>query len=335
MRVLVLLHSDLIPPDECSDSSQLETADWKTEFQVVQALRQLKHQVFILGVKSELGEIRRALYECKPHIVFNLLEEFAGEAIFDQHVVSYLEMMKVKYTGCNPRGLTLARDKALAKKIFRYHRISTPDFFVLPRGKTIRLAQNLRFPIIVKSRTEEASMGLTQGNLVHTAQELKSKANDLHEELASDVLCESYISGRELYSSIIGNDTLKVLPTWELYLDQLSPSAPRFATSKVKWDFAYRKKYGVRTGEAKALSADQVRRVERLCKRVYRALELSGYARIDLRMTDEGELFVLEANPNPDIGDNEDMAAAAGAREINYPSLIKKILDLGLRWHPR
>ena len=138
LRVLVLMHESLVPPETLDGYSEAEVLEWKTEFDVVTTLRELGHEVLPLGVCDDLGELRRATEDFKPHIWFNLLEEFHGVGVYDHHVVSYLELMKQQYTGCNPRGLLLAHDKPLAKKILSFHRIRSPMFFVAPRGKRKR-----------------------------------------------------------------------------------------------------------------------------------------------------------------------------------------------------
>ena len=146
MRVLVLMHEDLVPPDSIKGVSEKEMTPWKTEFDVVATLRDMGHEVLPLGVASDLGVLRDAILEFKPRITFNLLEEFHGVAVYDQHVVSYLELMKRRYTGCNPRGLMLAHDKALSKKLLSFHRVRVPEFAVFPPGGRIRKPRRLEYP---------------------------------------------------------------------------------------------------------------------------------------------------------------------------------------------
>src|SRR6184192_4117954 len=166
MRVLALVHRHLIPPDTIEEGTDITAAPWRTEYDVVTALRAMGHEVQVLGVHDDLGEIRRAATEWKPHIAFNLLEGFDDITIFDQNVVSYLELLRLSYTGCNPRGMLLARDKALSKKLMHYHRIPVPDFAVVARGRKARLPKRMKFPIIVKSLTQEASIGISQASVV-------------------------------------------------------------------------------------------------------------------------------------------------------------------------
>ncbi len=331
MKIVVIMHEDLVPPEGSQSFNEREKAEWKTEYEVMSGLRKLKYQPLALGLRDDLGVLRKMLFSEQPKIVFNLLEEFAGEAVFDQHIVSYLELNRVKYTGCNPRGLMLARDKALSKKILKYHRLPTPDFLVFRFGRALRFSKKIKYPLFVKSLFEEASLGITQSSVVYNEQELKDRVEEFFAKIQGDVIAEEYIEGRELYLSILGNDRLQVFPAWELFFDRASSRTPLIATEKVKWDFNYRQKVGVRTGPAADWSESQQSQLAQLGKRVYRALGLTGYARLDLRLDKEGRAYVIEANPNPDIGDNEDFAASAQASGVSYPQLLDKIIRLGLR----
>ena len=333
LRVLVLMHEDLVPPAQLN-GSDLQTVEWKTEHDVVSTLRKLGHDVRPLGVKSDLGVIRNVVEEWKPHIAFNLLEEFDGVAVYDQNVVSYLELLRVPYTGCNPRGLMLARDKALSKTILSFHRIPMPEFIVVPLGRRVKRPKGLSFPLIVKSVCEEASLGISQASIVDDDEKLKERAAFIHQSVGTGALIERYIEGRELYVGVLGNVRLHVLPVWELLLDKLPEEASRIATERVKWSRNYQEKYGIRSCEAKNLPDGMGERIQHLAKRVYRALGLSGYARIDLRLNADGHVYVLEANPNPQIADGEDFAESAETANLSYKDLLQELINLGLHWHP-
>jgi D-alanine-D-alanine ligase len=333
LRILVLMHEDLVPPDQLN-GQDLKHMEWKTEFDVVSTLRKLGHDVKPLGVKSDLGVIRAAIEEWKPHIAFNLLEEFDGVAVYDQNVVSYLELLRVPYTGCNPRGLMLARDKVLSKKLFSFHRIPFPDFMVVPQGRAVKRPKWLTFPLIVKSVTEEASFGISQASIVQDDEKLKERVIFIHQSVGTGALIERYIEGRELYVGVLGNGHLQVLPVWELKMDKLPDEARRIATERVKWSRKYQEKYGITSREARNLPDGKADQIQYLAKRVYRTLGLSGYARIDMRMDEEGQLYVLEANPNPQIAQDEDFADSAQKADYPYKDLLQELLNVGLRWRP-
>lgn len=333
LRVLVLMHEDLVPPGSV-EGIDLAAAPWKTEYDVVSTLREMGHEVRPLGVQHDLGVIRQAVDEWKPHIAFNLLEEFSGVAVYDQNVVSYLELLKVPYSGCNPRGLMLARDKGVAKKILYYHRIPIPEFVTVPLGRSVKRPKELAFPLIVKSVSEEASLGISQASIVDDDGKLQDRVKFIHQSIGTGALVERYIEGRELYVGVMGNRRLQVFPVWELDMSRLPDEARKIATARVKWSRSYQKKYGVRSGAAADLTESQRQTLHDVAKRVYRSLGLSGYARIDFRLDPAGRIYVLEANPNPQIAKAEDFADSAAGAGFLYPALLQRILDLGLRWHP-
>ena len=331
LRVLVLMHEDLVPPDDPSGLEEKELLRIKTERDVVVGLTELGHDVHKLGVWDELAPLRKALGEHEPEIVFNLLEEFHGQAVYDHNVVSYLELMRAAYTGCNPRGLVLARDKALSKKILHYHRIRAPRFAVVPLGRRLRRSRRLEFPLIVKSLIEEASTGIAKASVVTDEEKLRERVRFIHEHVRTDAIVEEYIEGREVYVGVLGNQRLTVLPVWELNLEQLPADAPRIATRRLKIDREYQKRYGVTIGKAKGLPSDWLRGFERTCKRIYRLLGLSGYARLDFRIAADNTPYFLEANPNPEIAADEEFAAASLAAGMDYRAMLDRILRLGLQ----
>src|SRR5437762_11955941 len=210
------MHRHLIPPETIEEGADITAAPWRTEYDVVSTLTAMGHEVQVLGVHDDLGEIRRLVTEWKPHIAFNLLEGFNDIGIFDQNVVSHLELLKLPYTGCNARGLLLARDKSLSKKLLAYHRIRVPEFEVFRAGRPIRRPKRLTFPLMVKSLTEEASIGISQASVVDTDERLKERVAFIHASIGTAAIVEQYIEGRELYMGVIGNQQLQALPVWEL-----------------------------------------------------------------------------------------------------------------------
>jgi len=334
LRVLVLMHKDLVPPPDPASASEKERESWQCELDILGALKKLGHEARALGVQSDLGVIREAIEEWKPDIAFNLLEEFDGVAVYDQHVVSFLELMRKPYTGCNPRGMTLARDKALTKQILAWHRIRVPGFSVFPVRRKVVPSRRLTYPLIVKSVSEEASLGISQASIVHDAAKLKERVEFVHAQLGTDAIAEQYIEGRELYVALLGNQRVTGFPIWEMFFASLPESTEPIATAKMKWDKKYQQKIGLTTSAAKDLPPALDQAIRRTCRRTYRALGLSGYARLDLRLTPDGHVYVIEANPNPNLEAQEDFAASAKAAGLAYPKLIQRILKLGLDWHP-
>ena len=332
-RVLTLVHKGLEPPEDTQDETTAQQAAWRMEYDVVRTLKVLGHELRVIGVHDDLTPIRATMDDFKPTITFNLMEAFDDVVVFDQNVVSYLELLKVPYTGCNPRGLTLSRDKGLAKKLMAYHRIPVPDFLVIPLGSKAKLPKRLQFPLIVKSLTYESSTGISQASVVENDEQLHKRVQFIHDTIMTPAIVEEFIDGRELYVGVIGNDRLQTFPVWEMSFSKMPENNWKIATERVKWSVKYQKKHGIDTAVA-GLPDEMSAKVQHLAKRVYRALDLSGYARIDLRMKPDGQLFVIEANPNPQLAHGEDFAESAQRAGVTYAKLIERIIGLGLQWRP-
>jgi D-alanine-D-alanine ligase len=321
----------LIPPDSTKGYTEQQIHEWKTEYDVVTTLRAAGHEVRPLGVHDELKPIRDEIDSWKPDVVFTLLEQFHGEAIYDQNVASYLELTHVAYTGCNPRGLMLARGKDLSKTLVHYHRVPVPAFAVFPMHRKVRRPARLALPLIVKSLNEDASLGISQASVVDTDDKLAERVNFIHERIGTAAIAEQYIEGREIYVGVIGNDRLQALPVWELEFGNMAQGAWPIATEKVKHDTDYQERRGILHGPAKNLGAELAARIQRIAKRIYRTLELDGYARIDFRLAPDGTPYFLEANPNPEIAESQEFATAAQHDGLAYPDLLHRIVALGMR----
>jgi len=335
LRIIVLLHKDCVPPEsrrEFKELGEAKAKEVRTEFDVVSNLRAMGHEVWPVGITTDLAVIKKAIDEHKPDIAFNLLEEFDSQSLFEPHVVGYLEMLGLPYTGSNSRGLMLAHDKALTNVICRAHRIRVPSFTVVRRGRKARRPRRLKFPLIVKSPTQEGSVGIAQASIVNDDAKLAERCAFVHEHCECDAMVEEYIDGRELYVGVMGNDRLLTLPIWEMQFAKLRDEAPRIATDRIKWNKAYQQKAGITTSEAKDLPEGAAKAIPKLCKRIYKALSISGYARLDLRLTATGEVYLIEANPNPQIAQGEDFADSAEKAGVKYRDLLQKILQLGLSY---
>lgn len=332
--MLVLMHEDLVPPADTSARSGPTIVPWRTEHDILTALGELGHESQVVGVHDDLQVLRDAIDGYKPHITFNVLEEFHGVSLYGQAVLSFVELLRCAYSGCNPRGLMIAHDKLLTKKILTWHRVRTPRGAVIGVGNKPRKPARLEYPLLVKSVVEDASLGIAQASVVTSDEKLRDRVEFMHSTYGLDVLVEEYIDGRELYVGVIGNTRLEVFPIWEMTFNDWPEDAPRIATERVKWSAAYQRRHDIRTGLAEDISPELQREITRICRSVYSALGLSGYARIDLRLAPDGRVWVIEANANPDLARDEDFADSARAAEIEYPALIQRILNLGLAWRP-
>ncbi len=331
LKILALF--DAITPTTLDQdlSAELKTDDWKTEANVLGALAELGHTVEHLAIFDDLDLLRQQLQRFEPDLIFNLADQFKNNRAFDQNIVSFLEMHGVPFTGCGSTGLTLCKHKGIAKKILSYHRIRTPEFTVIPRGKRPARPKRLRFPILVKPLKEEASLGISQASFVETDEQFKERVQFIHEKTDNDAIAEEYIAGRELYVSVLGNHRLDVLPIRELVFKEVPPDEPKIATFKAKWDEEYRKRWGLQNQFADGLDPAVARDIAQTCKRIYRLLTIDGYARVDLRVTPANEIYFIEANPNPILAADEDFAQSALKAGLNYPQLIERIIRTGLK----
>ncbi len=256
-RILLMVHKGLVPPKDVSGLSETQLDEFRTEHDVLSTLRRPGHDVRAVGIGDHLTELRETIDEFRPHVVFNLLDEFSGIISYDHYVVAYLELIRQRYTGCNPRGMMLSRDKVLTKRVLATHRVATPAFRLFPFGRRYREPSRLAFPLFVKSATEDASLGISQASLVEDMKSLRERVQFIHEQVQSDALVEEYIDGREIYVGVLGNTRLTTLPPWEMDFGTLSADQARIATRKVKWDRKYQAKYGIKTGKAQDLSDEQ------------------------------------------------------------------------------
>ena len=333
LRIIMLADERLLPKGDLKDFSDKQRELRKTEFDVLKGLEALGHEVWPIGVSDDLSTIRGAIDAHKPHVAFNLVEEFDGIGQFDQHVVSYLELRKQPYTGCNPRGLTLARDKAITKKILGYDGLAVPEFAVFPLRRRVKRPATLTFPLFVKSLTEEGSAGISNASIVHDDTKLEERVEFIHRSIKSAAIVEQYIEGREIYVGVMGNDRPTTLPAWEFSITGRNSDQPLIATDRAKWDPEHQRQIGLKTGPAK-LSKKMAEKLALLSKQIYRLLGMSGYARLDYRVTEDGRAFLLEANPNPQIARDEDFAESARHIHISYEELLQQLLQFALSYAP-
>lgn len=299
------------------------------ERDIYNALKDLGHEVKLLSVTTDLEYVIEQVKAYEPDLIFNQAEQMCGDPTFEAHLVALFEMMQVPYTGCNAAGITLCKNKGIAKKILSHHRIKTAAFSVYKKGKKINNRKKLKFPLIVKPLTEEASYGISQSSLVENDQQLKDRVAFIHDSMNCPAIAEEYIHGRELYVALLGNDRVEAFPPRELVFKELEDEDPRIATFKAKWDDKYRKKWGIKN-EFAQLDESLIEKIEKISKKVYRHLLLNGYCRLDLRLTPQNEVVIIEANPNPFLARDEDFSLSAKKGGYAYKDLIEKIVSLGV-----
>jgi D-alanine-D-alanine ligase len=328
MKILVLFDvASPVDPNEPFSVKSLQEQDKPTEASVVKCLGRLNHDIETLAVFDNVSAIVEKLKTYAPDIVFNLTETFRHDRSYEPNIPALLELMKVRYTGSGPEALLLCKDKALTKKVLAYHRVRSPRFLVSHRAHPLRRLRRFIFPAFVKPVGQEGSDGISKASFVREEEEAIERVRFIHQKFDCDALIEEYVDGRELYLSVLGNHRLQVFPSREIFFDQVPEDAPKFATFSAKWNEQYRKKWGIRNGPAESLEEGVQKNLPDLARKVYRLLKIRGFGRIDVRLTPQGEVFVIEANPNPSLAQDEDFAQSAAQAGISYDELIQKILD--------
>ena len=328
MKILVLF--DVARPaesDEVFTVRSLKDEDKPTEADVLSCLKRLGHDVDTLAVFDNVTAIVDKLKAYTPDVVFNLSESFYHDRSHEPNIPALLELMNVAYTGAGPEALLLCKDKVLSKKVLAYHKVRSPHFVVSHRAHPLRRLRRFIYPAFVKPVCEESSDGISRASFARDEVEAVERARFIHQKFGCDALIEEYIEGRELYISVIGNHRLRVFPPREIFFSQVPEDIPKFATFHAKWNRAYRKKWGISNGAAKELPEGVEDDLARLGRKVYRVLKIRGFGRIDVRLTPQGEIFVIEANPNPSLAEDEDFAQSACNAGIEYDALIQEILD--------
>lgn len=328
MRVLFLYDVPEPPGENVRVSGAAFKRDNRpAEASVYKSLRRLGHEVEPLAVFNNPAELIETVRRFQPDVVFNCAESFHDDRSFEPHLCALLELLKIRYTGAGPDTLWLCKNKVLTKKVLAYHRVHVPRFVVSHHARPARSLKRFHYPAFVKPAGEDASEGIAKASLVRNEAEALERVRFLHQKLACDVLIEEYVDGRELYLSVMGNQRLNVLPPREIFFGSVPEDGPRFVTAHAKWNKEYRERWNIVNGPAGPLADGLRPRLDALAKRVYRMLKLRGFGRLDVRLTPAGEVYVIEANPNPSLDETDDFAQAARAAGLDYDSLIQQILD--------
>lgn len=339
MRVSVVFDTPRVrwTPDDHRHQMELELAgevphEPEMEYQVAGALLERGHDVLLVGVHNDPRAVPDHCAAWKPDIVVNCSESFLGDGSLDYVCATLLEACGHHYTGSSPLALQVTRDKAMSKKILAYHGVKVPDFVVYRTREQVTDAPPLAFPLIVKPLAADASAGIAHASVVDDVPALADRVAFVHERFRQPALVEQFITGRELYAGMLGNDErLQILPLTELVFDkEKNEPEERIATQAAKWTDAYRKRRGIRTVFARPVSAVARERIESACRAAGRALWLRDYARIDFRLTDDDEVWVLEANANPFISKGHEMANSAAKVGLSYPDFIEGIVQEAL-----
>jgi D-alanine-D-alanine ligase len=320
MKVTIVHASDALEPPADPVLAQIQTA-----------LEKAGHTVASIAVDKDLVVTVRGLQDSKPDLVFNVAESYDGKSALESNVAGLLNLIDVRYTGSSPAGLLLAGDKSISTKMLRANGVKTPESATLFRGN-IESVGNLVFPLIVKPPQEDASLGITGKSVVKDLKELFDQLDALHTEYSSPILVEEFVDGREFYVGVLGNAQPQALPVVEMDFTGFPADKPRIASWAAKWgddgdekgaEFA-----GTKSVFPEDLDDELTERIHAVAVNAFRALRLRDYARVDMRVSPKGEIYVLEINPNCYLEKNAEFARAAHKAEIEYDALIARIVEL-------
>ncbi|MCR4338037.1 MAG: ATP-grasp domain-containing protein [Candidatus Omnitrophica bacterium] len=301
-----------------------------TENDVYRALQANGYEVRLLGLFDRIEPLLEEVRDFQPDVIFNMVEVFKDNSRLEHHVGALLELLGVPYTGASSEELFLCNNKAICKKILRFHRLRVPRFQTFYRRHKVRRPQTIKLPAVIKPLCEEASRGISQASVVDSDQAFVERIKFIHENMNMDAIAEEYIDGRELYVSVLGSNRLTVLPAREMKFGEMSEDEPRIATYKAKWDDNYRDRWGIKSMFATKLPDGVDEHIVDVCKRAYRALELKSYVRFDIRLTPTGQVYIIEPNANPCLAQIDELSQSAEKVGISYPQLIRKIVMMAL-----
>lgn len=295
---------------------------------VHRTLEELGHRPILLPLGDDIAGFIADLRAAAPEVVFNLCEGFWGDSRKEMHVAALLELLGVAFTGASPLVLGLTQDKVRTKELLLHHHLPTPRYFLANPGEPSPAGADLVYPLFVKPRGEDASLGVTADSVVGTERELRQRIDYIHQTYRQGALVEEYIEGREINAAVLGDGPGQVLPLSEIVFH---PGLPR---AIVSYDGKWREESAEFAGTEPVCPAPLPPReaslVREVASRACRHLGCREYARVDMRLRD-GIPYILEVNANPDIAPEAGLARAAGVAGIDYPQLIARILQMALQ----
>jgi D-alanine-D-alanine ligase len=322
------------PPARKKKAGKQRKKEKEDREEIFESLEKLGHEPFYYVLDGRTQSLQ-ALAKCGADLVFNLTESYDGDDTKEMHVAAYMDLVGLRYTGAGPHANFLAQDKAIAKKMFAFHGIRTPYFATAYRGQ-IDHAHDISFPLIVKPMSEDGSIGINANAVVSSVKELMERVQYIQDDFDSPALIEEYIEGRELYAAILGSyEDAHVLPLVELDLSKLPEGLPKIASYDVKFEKHTEAHRLTKSAVATELDEETTNRLTQTALAAYKAVKLRDYGRIDMRLTDKGEVYVIEANPNPWLSSKHEFAMAAKASGLSYTQLIGEIVDLAMARYSR
>ncbi|MCB9771083.1 MAG: hypothetical protein H6754_00825 [Candidatus Omnitrophica bacterium] len=334
LKVLELFHTPYETPRGYDFKDEFKDPDnMYTERDVYEALLANGYEVRRMGIFNNIAPLLEEVKEFKPDVIFNLVEVYNDKTYLEKNIAALLELLDIPYTGANADALLICNNKALSKKILRFHRLKVARFHTFYRGQKVWRPQTVKLPAVIKPLCEEASRGISQASVVDNDTAFAERIKFIHENMNLDAIAEEYIEGRELYVTVMGSKKLTVLPPRELSFGNMPEDEPRIATYKAKWDDKYRDRWGIKSVSADKLADGVAQDLIDTCKRAYRALNMNSYVRFDIRVTADNKIYFIEPNANPCIAKIDEMAQASQKEGIDYKHLIRRIVNMAIANH--
>lgn len=334
LKVLELFHAPYATPRGYEFKEEFaDPENMYTERDVYEALLANGYEVRRLGLYNDIAPLLELVKEFQPDVVFNLVEVYNDKTYLEKNIAALLELLDIPYTGASADVLLICNNKALSKKILRFHRLKVARFHTFYRGQKVWRPQTVKLPAVIKPLCEEASRGISQASVVDSDAAFIERIRFIHDNMQMDAIAEEYIEGRELYVTVMGNKQLKVLPSRELKFGELPDDEPRIATYKAKWDDKYRARWKIKSVATGKLADGVAENLAEVCKRAYRALNMNSYVRFDIRVTADNKIYFIEPNANPCIAKLDEVAQAAQKDGMDYNHLIRRIVNMALVNH--
>lgn len=313
--------SDFIPYFEVEELTPIE------EYRNMAArLRAKGVDAYTLNIKDDIDILLKNIKKHKPEVVFNFVEIFNDDSRLEMNMVGLLELLGIPYTGAPPMALANCQSKVLAKRLLNAVGIKTPQFMVIREARK-QYRHKLNFPLIIKPAFEDASVGIENDSIVKNNKELKERVNYILEYFAQPALVEEFIEGRELNVAVMGDREPVALPISEIDFTEMPGHLHNIVSYQAKWDpnhESYHKTIPI-------CPAELPKRIEKKAKEIalkaFKTMSCRDYARVDMRLSSDNKLYVLEVNPNPDLTEGAGFMRSAEAAGFGYTTALKKIIN--------
>lgn len=330
MNILVLYnYSD---KEETLEKDSSEEAVKECAFSVKKALECFNHQVImymLMDTADSLKSMIELLTKGNIDIIFNLCEGFGWDSTMEHNIAGIFELLNIKFTGSGSFTLASCLNKGRTKEVLTFYGIRTPNFQTLfsPHDK---IKEGLNLPFIIKPLMEDASIGIQNNSVIYEASDIEKTVSGFFQRFKKSALIEEYIDGREFNVAVIGNSELQALPVSEIDFSGLPKGMNRVCTYESKWNYEsieFKKTPPVCPAKIDSKLEEEIKNI---AIKAYKAMECSDYGRVDMRLSNDGKLHVLEVNPNPDLSTDAGFSNIAKASGMSYEMLILEILKHAL-----